>query len=165
MKIIKSISVFLLFVSFGSNVNAQEITMFSSFSGNKYYQDDKEIDKKELQALFDKNKEVSTYWKKSKGQELAATIALAAETGFAVWMTLEMLNDDPSLGSRDRVNNALGPALGTLGTGIIGYIFLYSSTNTKKKAILAYNKQFDKKAAFRLVPVSNQNGLGLALKF
>ncbi|MFK7814170.1 MAG: hypothetical protein AB8B59_16855 [Maribacter sp.] len=148
-----------------SNAQSQEITMFSSFTGYKYYEDDHEIDKKELQALLERNEETKAYWKKSKGQNIGAIIGLTAEFGFALWMTSELLNDDANLSGRDKAKNALGPAIGVLGSGIVGGIFMYASSNSKKKAILAYNKQFDKKTTFRLVPTSNQNGLGLALKF
>jgi hypothetical protein len=165
MKIIRSISVFLLLLLFTSNVNAQEITVFPGFWGSEYYQDDKEINKKELEALFAKNEEVLAYWKKSKRQELAASIALTAEMGFTVWWILELINDDPNLTKRDKVKNALGPALGVVGTGIIGTILIHASSKSKKKTILTYNKQFDEKTAFRLRPVSNQNGVGLVLQF
>ncbi len=164
MKIVKLLACILIFGAFFSDLIAQEITMFSSFSGNKYYQDDNEINKRDLQVLFDKNNEVSMYWKKSKAQELVAKIAIAAEMGFAVWMVLELSNDDVVVSS-DRSRNALGPALGTIGTGIVGGIFLYASINSKKKAILTYNKQFDNKTTVRLVPTLDQKGLGLALQF
>jgi len=165
MKIIKSITLLLLFVFFSAESSGQEITVFPGFWSSEYYQDDKKIDKKELEALFAKNEEVQAYWKKSKGQEIAAAVALTAEMGFAVWMTLELLNDDPNLYARDRAKNALIPVIGAIGTSIVGTVFMYASAKSKKKAILTYNKQFDKKTAFRLVPVSNQNGVGLALKF
>ncbi len=154
----------LVFGTFVSDLFAQEITMFPSFLGNKYYQDDNEIKKRDLQILFDKNDEVALYWNKSKTQELVAKIAIVAEMGFVVW-TLSELGKDNVASSKERYSNSLGPALGTIGAGIVGGIFLYSSINFKKKAILTYNKQFDNKTAVRLVPALNQNGLGLALQF
>lgn len=51
------LAMFILFFCMGS-VSAQEITMFPSFSGYKYYQDDKEIDKKELETLLNKNEAI-----------------------------------------------------------------------------------------------------------
>jgi len=165
MKILKSISLFLMFTLIATKIYAQEITVFPGFWSSEYYQDDKEIDKKELEVLFAKNAEVQVYWKKAQGQQLAGTIAIAAEMGFVVWWTLELINNDPSLTERDKVKNGIGPALGVIGTGIVGSILIYSSSKSKKKAILTYNKQFDKKTVFHLVPVSDQNGLGLALKF
>lgn len=161
----KMIITFLFLGMCAISMKAQEITMFSGFSGYKYYQDDKEIDKKELQALFDENEEVKAYWKKAKHQNIGAVIGLTAELGFAFWMTAELLNDDPYLSSRDKAKNALNPAIGVIGTGIIGGIFMYAANNSKKKAILTYNKQFDKTTTFRLVPTSNRYGVGLALKF
>lgn len=161
----KSICLLLITSLFTFIVNAQEITMFSSFIGYKYYQDDKEISKDDLQSLLYRNNEVKKFWKKSKTQEAISIVGIAAEMSFAVWMTLELLNDDPFLSGRDRSQNALGPALGVIGTGIVGGIFMYASNNSKKKAILTYNKQFDNQTSFRLVPTSNENGLGLALQF
>ncbi|WP_289644940.1 hypothetical protein [Maribacter aestuarii] len=161
----KSICLLVITSLFTFIVNAQEITMFSSFTGYKYYQDDKEISKDDLQSLLYKNDEVKKFWKKSKTQEAISIVGIASEMSFAVWMTLELLNDDPFLSGRDRAQNALGPALGVIGTGIVGGIFMYASNNSKKKAILTYNKQFDNKTSFRLVPACNENGLGLALQF
>ncbi|WP_123877459.1 hypothetical protein [Flagellimonas maritima] len=61
--------------------------------------------------------------------------------------------------------DALVPALGTIGFGLIGSFFLYQSNKNSKKAILTYNEHLDYKTSFRLVPMGNRNGLGVALKF
>jgi len=161
----KSIYLFAITLFFFSNLNTQEITMFSSFTGYKYYQDDKEITKDDLKTLLYKNEELKKYWKRSDTQEAISIIALAAEFGFGIWMSAEILNDDPFLTNRDKAKKSLGPALGTIGTGILAGVFMYASNNSKKKAILQYNKQFDKKATFRLIPTSNRNDLELALCF
>jgi len=52
-----------------------------------------------------------------------------------------------------------------IGSGIIEIWSGLSSLNRKKKAILEYNSGFDKKEKVSLVPLGNQNGIGLALKF
>lgn len=158
-------SILPLFVLFFCmmSVSAQEITMFPGFWSAEYYQDDQRIDKKELKTLFSKNEAVNAHWKKSKNQELGFVIATTAELGLLVWAYSELLNDSRS--NRDNAKKAVGPLLGGLGAAVVGGIFLNASNKSKRKAILTYNKQFDNKTTFRLVPVSNQNGLGLALKF
>ncbi len=139
--------------------------MFPGFWSPEYYQDDEKISKKQLEFLLAKNEEVNAYWKKSKRQEIVFGVAVIAELGFAIWFYSELLNDSPYLTNREKAENAIGPALGVLGTGILAGIFRNSASKSKKKAILTYNKQFDKKTVYRLTPVSNKNGLGLALKF
>ena len=163
MRIIKSILFLVLLAFFSINASAQEITVFPGFWSSEYYQDDKKIDKKELEALFAKNEEVQAYWKKSKGQEVAGSIAVVAELGFIIWMYSEIL--DESRPRQDRAKRSLGPLIGGVGSAVIAGFLLHASNKSKRRAILAYNKQFDKKTAFRLTPVSNQNGVGLALKF
>ncbi|APA63584.1 hypothetical protein [Maribacter sp. 1_2014MBL_MicDiv] len=46
------------------NVSAQEITTFTGIWGMEYYQDDKEITKKEVKELFSSNDEIYSDWKK-----------------------------------------------------------------------------------------------------
>ncbi|MFH6604619.1 hypothetical protein ACEZ3G_14110 [Maribacter algicola] len=155
----------VLILIWTSGLNAQEITVFPGFWSAEYYQDDERISKKEVKALMAKNEEINAYWKKSKTQGTISSVGLVAEFGFALWMYAEILNDDPYLSNRDKAKNALGPAFGVLGSGVVTGIFMYASSKSKKKAILAYNKQFDNKTTFRLVPTSNKNGVGLALRF
>lgn len=159
----KHLLVLVITLLFTSNINAQEITIFPGFWSPEYYQDDQRIDRKELKALFAKNDEVQAHWKKAKGQEVGFAIATAAELGLVIWAYSELLDDSRS--ERDRAKSAVGPLLGGLGAAVVGAVFLNASNKSKKKAILTYNKQFDKQTTFRLVPISNQNGLGLSLKF
>lgn len=100
--------------------------------------------------------------KKGKTQAIIGGIAIIVEFGFAGWTGYEFAKADSQ---GNRAKNALGPAFGTLGSALIAGILLNSSNNSKRKAILAYNKQFDDKTTLRLVPISNRNGLGLAFKF
>lgn len=163
MRILKALSIFLLIILFSTKLNAQEITVFPGFWSSEYYQDDQRIDKKELEALFAKNEEVRAYWKKSKKQYITSGIATVAELGFVLWLYAEIL--DESRPRQERSKSSIAPLIGTLGTATIAAVFLHSGNKSKRKAILAYNKQFDKKTVYRLVPIGNQNGLGLALKF
>ncbi|UII76851.1 hypothetical protein LV716_03420 [Flagellimonas sp. HMM57] len=155
----KKLSFILSFVSiflFMVKVNAQEITTFTGFWGAEYYQDDKELSKKEFKSLLYTNNEAAIYWKKAETNETIGYVALLAQLGLAIWTGAELAKDD---------GNSLEPALGSLGFGILGSLFLHFSNQNAKKAILTYNKQFDNKTTFRLVPTSNRNGIGLALKF
>ena len=47
----------------------------------------------------------------------------------------------------------------------IGMIFFKAASENKRKAILNYNDSLAGGTSFRVVPVSNQNGMGLALRF
>lgn len=146
----------MLFLIFNT-AKAQEITVFQGFWGMEYYQDDQKITKEELKGLFDKNEEVGTYWKKSGKNSTLAYASVGGQFAFAVWALSEWDEDDAS--------GALAPALGSLGFGVLAAIFLNSANKNAKKAILTYNKQFDDKATFRIEPVGNRHGFGLALKW
>ncbi len=165
MNIYKSVSLLIFFVFLVSKVRSQEITMFPGFWSAEYYQDDEKISKKQLEVLLAKNEEVQAYWKKSKTQEIVAGIAVIGEIGFLVWAYSEILNDNPYLSNRDKAKNAIGPLLGGIGATTIAAIFHTASNKSKRRAILTYNKQFDKKNVYRLAPVGNENGLGLAIRF
>ena len=157
MKSIKTLLFFAFFVISISKSIGQEITVFPGLWKVEYYQDDQEITKKELKNLFSKNEEVSAYWKKSNTYSTLAYTAIAAEVGFAIWTSSEI--------NKEGSSNAVAPAIGTIGFAVLATIFLSSANKNGKKAILTYNKQFDSKTTFRIEPISNKNGLGLALKF
>lgn len=162
MKILKMALLFGITL-YCSSMVAQEITMFPGFWAPEYYQDDQKINKKELEALFLKNVDVQSQWKKAKAQETVAGIATLAELGLLVWAYSEMLDDRRP--RNERARRALGPFVGSLGSLVIGAIYLTKANKSKKNAILMYNKQFDKQTSFHIAPIGNQNGLGLALKF
>ena len=62
--------------------------------------------------------------------------------------------------NRDKAKNASGSIAGSIGAAIIGVIYMNSTSKSRKRAILSYNKQFDGKTTFRLEPVVNGAGLG-----
>ncbi len=155
----------IILLTIAVNVSAQEITAFPTMWGMEYYQDDKEITRKEVKSIFSKNEEVYAHWKKANTKDVVAGIALAGEFVGVFWATTELLNDDPTLTNRDRAKNAIGPLAGGLAGAIVGVIYLNSANKSRKRAILSYNKQFDKTTTFRLVPVGNSNGLGVALRW
>ncbi len=153
----KVISLFVVLFLVFCTAQAQEITVFPGFWKTEYYQDDNQITKQELKTLFSKNEEANAHWEKSNKNSTIAYIAIAGQTAGAFWLGTQ-------LGSEDN-GDIVAPLAATLGFGIIAGIFLNAANKNGKRAILTYNKQFDDKTTYRLVPVSNQNGLGLALKF
>tara|TARA_R110002167_G_scaffold6554_1_gene30376 strand:- start:209 stop:706 length:498 start_codon:yes stop_codon:yes gene_type:complete len=165
MKYLKVKLFLVLFVVVIANSMAQEITSFASMWGMEYYQDDQKIIKKDVKDLFSKNEEVYMHWKKADTKEVVAGVALLGQFAVGIWGISELINDDPNLSNRDKAKNAIGPLAGSLGAGIIGAIFLNSANKSRKRAILSYNKQFDKKTTFRLEPVANGSGFGLAIKW
>ncbi|WP_339653133.1 hypothetical protein [uncultured Maribacter sp.] len=154
-----------LFVITITNILAQEITSFSSMWSMEYYQDDQKITRKDVKDLFSKNDEVYQLWKKADTKEIVAGVALVGEFVGVFWATSELLNDDPSLTNRDKAKNAVGPMAGGIAGAIVGIIYMNSANKSRKRAILSYNKQFDKKATFSFEPVANESGLGLAIKW
>ncbi|MEM7483735.1 MAG: hypothetical protein AAF348_00860 [Bacteroidota bacterium] len=141
---------------FTIKINAQELTIFEGFWEPEFYQDDKQISKKEFKKLIENNNQAANYWKKAELNSTLTFVALIGQVGTAVWSGYELSQDD---------GDALGPALGSLGFGILGGVFLHLSNQNRKNTILTYNRQFDNKTTFRLVPTNNRNGVGLALKF
>ncbi len=129
--------------------------MFSGFWGQKYYQDDQEITKKQLETLMKKSEDLEGYWKKSKMQSTLASIALVSEFGFAFWAGAEMAQG----------KNSTVPVIGTLGSATIAAIFYVSANNSKRKAILGYNKELENRTSLHLMPIGKKDGVGLALKF
>lgn len=81
---------------------------------------------------------------------------LATEVGFGIW----------GIGEARRTGEVSTVAtIGVLGSATLGIIFALRANNSRKKSILTYNIGIDKKTTYRLVPISSQNGIGLALKF
>ncbi|UWX54203.1 hypothetical protein NYZ99_14630 [Maribacter litopenaei] len=152
----KTILFFALTFLFFLNTNAQEITVFPGFWSMEYYQDDDRITKKELKALLAKNEEINAYWKKSNTYSTLGYLSLLGEGVGAFWLASTLNTDNP--------NETLAPLGVTLGFATIGLIFIHSANENGKKAILAYNKQFDNESTFKLVPTSNSNGVGLGLE-
>ncbi|WP_350285091.1 hypothetical protein [uncultured Croceitalea sp.] len=142
-----------------SELSAQEISTFPGFFRTKYYQDDKEITRKEVKELLLNNDGSATYWKKSGTNE---ALFYGTYTVFLVgagWLGYELSKDEA-----DR--DLTAPTVVTLGGFLIAMIFYNGANTNARKAILTYNKQFDgKQTSFRLVPVGNADGLGLALRF
>ncbi|WP_420603796.1 hypothetical protein [Flagellimonas sp.] len=151
---VKKLIVLPLFLCLlSTKLSAQEITIFPSFWGYQYYQDDKRITKKDLISLLEKNEESYSYWKKSKTTSTLAYISGVAELGFFAWQLNNQAND----------KDITGPFLGVLGSFGSFVTFALISNSQKKKSILKYNEGLTKKTAFKLVP--SRQGFGLALQF
>lgn len=152
----KRITLSILFIFICTiGLNAQELTVYPAMWGEQYYQDKEKISCKEFSMLLEENPVSAHYWKKSKGQMLGALLAGAANAGSAVWY----------LTADDKDKDITGPIVAFAGTAILGSIFYWSANKNKRNAVLEYNDSVGKKTSYRLVPTSNKNGFGLALKF
>lgn len=151
----KLVVVFLFLGMCTSGLKAQEITSFPGLWGEAFYQDKTKLSWKEIDVIMKESQVAEMHWQKSKKQALGGLIFGAANMGSAIWL----------LSSLDKNEPLTGPAIAVAGTGLIGSIFFHASMKNKKTAILEYNDALDKKTSYRLVPTSNQNGIGLALKF
>ncbi|WP_299535217.1 hypothetical protein [Ulvibacterium sp.] len=139
----------------GANLSAQEITSFSGMWGEKFYQDKEPLTWKEIDAIMKENQASALHWQKSKKNMVGALIAGTANFGSAIWLISNLDDNEP----------LTGPIIAVAGTGIISSIFFHSATKNKKMAILEYNDSLGKKTSLYLTPTSNENGVGLALKF
>lgn len=165
MKSLK-IKLFLsLFIVVISTSTAQEITSFVNIWGTEFYQDDQKITRKDVKELFSKNDEVYQHWKKADTKDIVAGVALVGEFVGVFWATSELLNNDPLLTNRDKAKNAVGPLAGGIVGALVGIIYMNSANKSRKQAILTYNKQFDDKTTFKIEPVANGAGVGLAIKW
>ena len=138
--------------SFSAEIQAQEITEFSGPWNIQYFQDDVQITRKEAKSLilqYDKSAEL---WKKWQQQSLVAGVTFIGTIGFAVWA---QANDD--------ANRSIAvPLIGAIATAGTSIGFGTAAFNSRKKAILTYNSQFDDRSV-HLGP--SNNGLGLTVAF
>lgn len=128
------IALIVLFLSSNCpELRSQEITMFPGFWRMKYYEDDKQISRKEVETLMLQDDEANRLWQKSKKHMSFAVLGLGAQLGFLFWQL-------------DRSNNResqTAPFIGVLGSAAVSIGFYVSSNNLKKKAILKYNNSVD----------------------
>lgn len=136
-------------------LKAQEITAFPGMWGESFYQDKDKLTWKEIDKIMKESQVAEMHWQKSKKQALGGLLFGAANFGSTVWLISNLDKNEP----------LTAPLITAAGTGLIGAIFFHSSSKNKKTAILEYNDALDNKTSYRLVPTSNQNGIGLALKF
>lgn len=155
MKYPKSIFFVSLFLLTSATIFAQEITSFPGMWGEEFYQDKKKLTWKEVNAIMTESQVAQANWQKSKKNAVGGLIFGAANFGSAIWL-ISNLDDSKPL---------TGPAIAVGATGLIGSIFFKSAMKNKKMAILEYNDALGKNMSFQLVPTSNENGLGLALRF
>lgn len=146
----------LLFVSsflfLISDVQGQELSAYTGFWSTKYYEDDRQIDKRDFINKIYTQPESAALWDKSKKQMTGAWLAVGAQFGFLAWQL-----------SLDRNESQTGPFVGVLGAGIVGIGFSIASGKSKQEAILAYNRSFDRETSLHFGPT--HNGIGFALKF
>ena len=151
----KLIAAFLFLSMCTSGLKAQEITAFPGMWGEAFYQDKKKLTWKEIDAIMKESQVAEMHWQKSKKQALGGLLFGAANFGSTVWLISNLDKNEP----------LTAPLITAAGTGLIGAIFFHASSKNKRTAILEYNDALDKRTSYRLVPTSNQNGIGLALKF
>lgn len=155
MKKIKTTLFFFCMVLSLTGLSAQEITSFHSMWGDHFYQDKEKLSWKEINTIMTESQASEMYWQKSKKQMFGGLIAGTANFGSAIWYLVNE-NDD---------KDTTAPIISFAGTAIIGSIFYHLAMKNKKEAILEYNDSLDKATSFQLRPTSNENGIGLALKF
>lgn len=155
MKNLKSFLIICVIGLFTSNLFAQEITMFQGAWGFEFYQDKDKLTFKEMNKIMNESVVAEVHWQKSKKQLIGGMAVGALNFGSAIWFLTN---------NRDG-KSVVAPAITFLGTGLISSILYKMAMKNKKNAILEYNDALGTKTTYRLVPTSNENGVGLALKF
>lgn len=138
-----------------SGLQAQEITAFPGMWGESFYQDKKKLTWKEIDAIMKESAVAEMNWQKSKKNALGGLIFGAANFGSTIWLISNIDKNEP----------LTAPIITAASTGLVGMIFFKASAKNKRMAILEFNDALDKGTSYRLVPTSNQNGIGLALRF
>lgn len=134
---------------------AQEITSFPGMWGEEFYQDKEKLTWKEINKIMMESQVAQVQWQKSKKQALGGLVFGAVNFGSTIWLISNLDDNEP----------LTGPIIAAAGSGLVGAIFFKMASKNKKEAILNYNDNLGAGTSFRLVPTSNKNGLGLALKF
>ncbi|WP_209405665.1 hypothetical protein [Pseudozobellia sp. WGM2] len=142
-------------VVFAQTTMAQEITVFQGMWGPEFYQDQEKLTWKEIDKIMTESQVAQTNWQKSKKNLLGGMLVGTLNFGSGVWFIVNETDNKP----------VTGPVIAFAATGLVGSIFYHAALKNKKKAILNYNERLDNTTSFRLVPTSNENGIGLALKF
>ncbi|PKA99161.1 hypothetical protein B0O79_2861 [Flavobacteriaceae bacterium MAR_2009_75] len=142
-------------VVFAQTTMAQEITAFQGMWGPEFYQDQEKLSWKEIDKIMTESQVAQTNWQKSKKNLLGGMLVGTLNFGSGIWFIVNEADNKP----------VTGPVIAFAATGLVGSIFYHAALKNKKKAILNYNESLDNTTSFRLVPTSNENGIGLALKF
>lgn len=146
---------FLLFFFYTSQIYSQEMTVFLGLTGYQYYEDDRRLITAEVNSLLSDNELAFTYWKRSRTYNTIAFASSAIAVGTAI-----------AIVTRDAENPASGGLYAaSIGTTLMGLILTLSAHNQKKKTVLSYNKGLEHRTVYKITPIGNRNGLGLALKF
>lgn len=152
----KKLLVAILFLGMCTmGLKAQELTVFAGTWGPEFYQDQKKLNWKEVDALMMGNAVSEMHWKKSKKNLLGGMVFGAVNFGAGIWAISNEVNNKP----------LTEPLIAFGASALIGSIFGNSALKNKKMAILKYNDSLGKETSFYLVPKSNENGIGLAVKF
>ncbi|MFC4096505.1 hypothetical protein [Euzebyella saccharophila] len=145
----------IIFMGVVTQVTAQEITSFPGMWGHDFYQDKEKLTWKEVDKIMSESQAAQLNWQKSKKNLLAGSIVGALNFGSGIWFIVNEVDNKP----------VTGPAIAFAATGLVGSIFFHKAMKNKKEAILNYNESLERETSFKLVPTSNKNGVGLALKF
>ncbi|MGB6151512.1 MAG: hypothetical protein WBG48_05925 [Pricia sp.] len=155
MKTLKTFLAIGIITLISTNLSAQEITAFPGSWGEQFYQDKEKLTWKEVNKIMMESQVAQAEWQKSKKLALGGLTFGLANLGSTAWLVYNI----------DQSKPLTGPIIAAAGTGLVGMIFFKASGDNKRRAILNYNDNLDNGTSFRVVPVSNQNGTGLALKF
>lgn len=151
----KQIIIITILFLFSSSTYAQEITVFPGFWGNKYYQNSDPITLRQVGELMKDVPYANAEWEKSKAQLTGAWVAVGAQFGFLVWQLNKLRNNE----------SGTTQLIGNIACGAIGIGLSLASNNSRKKAILAYNKYTKESIGSAYYFMPSSSGLGIAMQF
>lgn len=137
-----------------SSINAQEMTMFSSFGGYQYYIDEKPITNDEAKSLMADYPEAKFEWDKSRKALTTAYVFLGAEVGFGIWMLSKGSNTET-------FEDVAVPYAGFMACAIGSIVYSLKANKHKKNSVLLYNRRTT--ASYQFTP--SNKGLGLVMHF
>ena len=161
--IMNALTISLLAVLIGflpiSSIDGQEISVKPGFWNVKYYQDDRLIDKRDVESIMKSNEESSIAWKKSKSMRTASWIALGVNAGFLTWIIVGNNNNKKASYTNDKKTYLAVPVVGYIFTTFVYLGFRASTKRLKGKAIMLYNEGLDSDSYIKMNVTPNEAGI------
>ncbi len=160
MKRIVLLSLIALFITTSHQAQEQEIEMKVNFWGYRFMKDGERLNWKELEEATIAVKNANLLIKKARNQHITSIIMGVVGGGLVGWSIGQN-------GTKDDPDYTLAYIGGAISAASLG--FSISTFNKVNKGVDMYNLAVNKTAQYRFQPelqvVSNNRGLGLALRF
>jgi hypothetical protein len=144
-----------------SELSAQKISIKNGgLVGDRFYQEDQLISKKDLSFLMAENQVAFNHWKKYRTYKDVGIIAGGVAMGTSIWFFSSFWKRAVIPFDNSNVHAPFAWSLGSCSVLITCRII---SSTQRNKAVLIYNNGIDSRSSIMIVPASN--GIGIALRF